>query len=87
MLTCALTLVFVEVALLGKFAATLLDGADIGLLLCVDAEMIKHVVPFFKNSPALEEVTDERLRPPTGFRVVIFDVEELIGVWQLELLL
>jgi hypothetical protein len=73
--------VLLHVTFLGKTVVALVNRADEGLFLCVDPQVVKKIVPFFKDFMATLEVTKKGLCPSFGSILLRLDEEKLSCLW------
>jgi hypothetical protein len=73
----------VEVRSLGETESTVLEGAHIGALIGVDAQVVEEIVPFTEPFVAAIVITFEHLDVSLASWVLVGEDSELLGIWHM----
>lgn len=73
----------VEVRSLGETESTVLEGAYVGALVRVDAQVVEEIVPFTEPFVTAIVITFEHLDVPLASWVLVGEDSELFGVWHM----
>lgn len=73
----------VEVGPLCEAESTVVEGAHVGALVGVDAQVVEEIVPFTEPFVAAIVITFEHLDVPLASWVLISEDSELLGIWHM----
>jgi hypothetical protein len=73
----------VEVGSLGEAESTVLEGAHVGALIGVNAQVVEEIVPFTEPFVAAIVITFEHLDVPLASWVLVSEDSELLSIWHM----